>query len=143
MKYFGILTLFLFAMSCSPTYRYFTKETNDSHKWTTENLSQIQFYISDDIILYRDASTGESYVEGGKIKMIEGRKVEEIIIKRGTKGQYLFSPRADQYAISFDANDDTKYLVFGASPKVDQRYVLLAKEWQKSSWYRHIWRTNL
>ncbi len=119
--------------SCGPSLRYYTKNIHDDFQWTTESLSKIQFYLSDDIILRRNLTSGESYVENGKIKTIEGHKVEEIIIRSGTKGVYVFSPKTEQYAISFDPKDDTKYLVFGPSPKVNERYVLLAKDWNRTN----------
>jgi hypothetical protein len=125
--FFAIAVVML--TSCGPSLRYYTKEINDSYGWTPEQLQKVQFYLSEDIILYRNATNGEGYVEEGKIRSVNGHKSEEIIIKQGTKGVFLFSPKDNQYAISFDENDNSKYLVFGPSPKVRDRYVLLAKEW--------------
>ncbi len=63
--------------------------------------------------------------------MVDGREVEEIVIKKGTPGAFLFSPQKNHYAVSFDNNDDSKYLIFGPSEKVNGRYVLLAKDWDR------------
>jgi hypothetical protein len=125
-----VITIFLFSLiSCAPTLSYYTKDIHDTARWDDADFSKIQFYISDDILLWRDVSKGESVITNGKIKMVDGREVEEVLIKRGTPGVYLFSPQNKQHAISFDATDDNKYLIFGPSEKVNNRYVLLAKEW--------------
>lgn len=117
--------------SCASTYSYYTRDIHESANWDDAELSRVQFYISNDIVLWRDITKGESVVTNGKIKMVNGREVEEVVIKRGTPGVYLFSPQKKQYAISFDPNDDSKYLIFGPSEKVGERYVLLAKEWDR------------
>jgi hypothetical protein len=131
MKTVALAFVFLFLASCAPTLKYYTKDIHDDSRWSDSELSKIQFYISNDIFLWRDISKGESVITNGKIKMVDGREVEEVIIKKGTPGVFLFSPQKNQYAISFDANDDTKYLIFGPSEKVNGRYVLLAKDWDR------------
>lgn len=131
MKIFiGLFTLLVIG-SCAPSLSYYTKDIHDNARWDDKDLSKIQFYISADIILWRDITKGESVISNGKIKMVDGREVEEVIIKRGTPGAFLFSPKQKQYAISFDPVDDSKYLIFGPSEKVNDRYVLLAKDWGK------------
>jgi hypothetical protein len=116
-------------ISCGPTLRYYTNDVRELSGLNPDNLRNVQFYLSDDIILWRELSRGELSIFKGKIKMTEGKKVEEITIKKGTPGVFLFSPKSHQYAISFDSHDDTHYLVFGPSDKVKGRYVLLAKYW--------------
>lgn len=117
--------------SCAPTLKYYTKDIHDDNRWSDSELRKIQFYLSNDIILWRDISRGESVITNGKIKIVDGREVEEVIIKKGTKGAFLFSPTKNHYAVGFDASDDNKYLVFGPSEKVNGRYVLLAKDWDR------------
>ncbi|MBK8625756.1 MAG: hypothetical protein IPN86_09415 [Saprospiraceae bacterium] len=131
MKSLVFLAALVSLVSCVPSLSYYTKDIHNTEQWNDSDLSKIQFYISDDILLWRDITNGESVIDNGKIKMIDGREVEEVIIRKGTPGVYIFSPQNKQYAISFDATDDTKYLIFGPSEKVNNRYVLLAKEWGK------------
>jgi hypothetical protein len=131
MRTVVFLFVILFLASCAPTLKYYTKDIHDDSRWSDSELSKIQFYLSNDIFLWRDISKGESVIANGKIKMVDGREVEEVIIKRGTPGVFLFSPQKKHYAIGFDANDDTKYLIFGPSEKVNGRYVLLAKDWDR------------
>ncbi len=125
---FGMMGLF----SCAPSLSYYTEKVHHELGRHEGDLKDIQFYISRDIVLWRDVSSGTSVVSNGKIKMVEGRRVEEVIIEHGTPGVFLFSPKKDQYAIGFDPNDDSKFLVFAPSSQMNGRYVLLAKEWGRS-----------
>ena len=126
---FSLVVLFL--ASCAPSLKYYTKEIHDDSRWSDSELGKIQFYLSNDIFLWRDVNRGESVITNGKIKMVDGREVEEIVIKKGTPGAFLFLPQKNHYAVSFDNNDDSKYLIFGPSEKVNGRYVLLAKDWDR------------
>jgi len=128
----AIAILAISLTSCSTPKSYYTKDIHDSNRWSESELRNIQFYLSGDILLWRNITRGESTVVDGTIKIKEGKEVEEIIIRKGTKGVYLFSPQHNNYAVSFES-DDNKYLVFGPSAKADNRYVLLAKEWVRNS----------
>ena len=128
--FFYILVGSIFFASCSPKLSPFTEKVYDDFNQSESVLSKVQFYLSSDIVLYRDFGSSESRVEKGSIKMINGRKVEEVIFKKGTPGVYLFSPKQNRVAISFESNDDN-YLMFGTNPKAGGRFVLLAKEWKK------------
>jgi len=129
--------LYLFAASvlmlnCSPRLSPFTQNLQEENSWDEDDLSKIQFYVSRDIRLYRDHKSGESKIEDGKVRMVNGRKVEEIIISKGTPGVLVLNPKSDRMAISFEDGNDGRYLMFGPNPKAGDRYVLLAKEWKKS-----------
>ena len=134
MQYFKIFSIAIVSVlvmsSCSPTLYPFTDNVYDEFSSSTETLSKVQFYLSDDIVLFRDYGGKSTSVENGTIKIIDGRKIEEVIFKKGTPGVFLFSPKQDRVAISFEADDD-KYLMFGPNQKVGGRFVLLAKEWKK------------
>jgi len=123
-----ILSMVMFS-SCSKKLSYFTDNLYDEYSWSEEDLKQIQFYLSDDIVLYREASSDNARISEGKIKIRDGRKVEEIVFKEGTPGLLIFSPKEDRFAISFEQND--KYLMFGPNAKAGGRFVLLAKDWKK------------
>ena len=128
---FTILSIVLLGFSCSPHLSPFTQELYQNSNWTVDDLKQIQFYLSKDIVLYRKVSKGESSIHGGKIKIKKGQKIEEIIIEAGTPGVVLFSPKKDRLAVSFESNGNDRFLIFGPNPKVGDRYVLLAKDWKK------------
>ena len=94
-------------------------------------MSKIQFYLSEDIVLRREVRQGDTRIREGKIKIVNGRKVEEIVFKSGTPGIFLFSPKEDRMAVSFEEGGDKRYLMFGPNPKAGNRYVLLAKNWNR------------
>ena len=116
--------------SCSKKLTYFTDELYDENRWSEKELKRIQFYVSEDIKLVRGSSSGNSRIEDGKIKIKADRKVDEIIIERGTPGVFVFSPKENRFAISFDDDNDL-YLMFGPNKKANGRYVLMAKEWKR------------
>ena len=134
MQYFKILIAALVTMvcisSCSPTLYPFTDDVYDEFGQSEDKLSKIQFYLSNDIVLYRDFGNQKASVRDGKIRIVDGRKVEEIVFKKGTPGVFVFTPKKDRIAVSFEEGDG-KYLMFGPNNKVGGRFVLLAKEWNK------------
>ncbi len=136
---FGVL---LFA-SCSDRLVPFTQDLYEEYRWTDEDLQKIQFYLSQDILLYRTIKSGDTEITRGEIRIRDGVKVEEIVIPAGTPGVFLFSPKANRMAISFE-DGDKHFLMFGPNEKLDGRYVLLADKWEKhqgtvtygGSWYK-------
>lgn len=133
MRILIFLSLFIGLSACSPRLTPFTQEIYDQNRWSEQELQKIQFYLSDDIVLRRQYKGGESTIEGGKIRMVDGREVEEIIFKAGTPGVLLFMPKTDRFAISFESNGEERFLMFGPNPKAGDRYVLLAKDWDRRS----------
>ena len=135
MKYFKIVTIAIMSAmvisSCSPKLFPFTDNVYSEFDASDRRLSKVQFYLSGDIVLYRDFGGKRTSVENGTIKIVDGRKVEEVIFKKGTPGVFVFSPKRNRVAISFEAGDD-KYLMFGPNQKAGGRFVLLAKEWKRN-----------
>jgi len=131
--------------SCSKSLTSFTDKLYKEQRWSDSQLEKIQFYLSDDIVLRRDAGSSQSKLDGGQIQIIDGRRVEQVIFKKGTPGVFVFSPSRDKFAISFEDNSD-KYLMFGPSEKWSGRYVLLAKEWKRNrgkiSYDGKVWNTS-
>jgi hypothetical protein len=124
------LVCVLTAIGCSRELRPFTSNILQEGGWSDSDLQKIQFYLSDDIVIRRNLTEGASEITSGTIKMVKGRKVEEVRIKRGTPGTFLFRANKDNFAIGFDANSDKRFLMFGANPKKQGSYVLLASEWK-------------
>ena len=81
----------------------------------------------------RELSGSRSEIVSGEIKMVDGRQVEEVVIRKGTPGVLLFMPEKDRFAVSFEDGGRERFLVFGPNPKVNGRYVLLASEWKRRS----------
>lgn len=119
--------------ACSPQLTTLTDDLREDNRWTERELSQIQFYLSEDLTLSRERRRGTTDIVQGRVRVEDGRDVEEVIIDRGTPGVVLFSPKDGHLAIGFDPSDDDRYLVFGANPKRGGRYTLLAKDWSRYS----------
>ncbi len=139
--------MLILGSSCSPSLTPFTKDLYESNNWSENDLSKIQFYLSKDIVLHRDRGSDRSSISDGKIRIVDGREVEEIVFKKGTPGVFLFSPNRDNFAISFESgNGKEKFLIFGPNEKLSGRYVLLAKDWKrrngKVSYNDKVYRTS-
>ena len=126
---FYSLTILILS-SCSSKLRYFSQDMYDSYRWDEDQLKSIQFYVSDDIVLWRKISDQDARIKDGKIRVMDDSEVEEVIIRKGTPGLVMFIPKRNNFAISFDKRDKN-YLMFGPNPKARDRYVLLAKDWNK------------
>lgn len=132
IKYaFLLLGLGLLFNSCSPNLSPFTQKLYEDNNWSETELRKIQFYLSDDIVLYRELTGGKSEIVEGEIKIVNGRKRDQITFRRGTPGVFLFSPKTNRFAVSFENGGDDRYLIFGPNPKVANRYVLLASDWNR------------
>lgn len=131
----GIIALLLFTVvltSCGPSLSPFTQRLYQEQGWTQEDLKEIQFYVSEDIVLRRQANEGRSRINDGEIRITDNGRVDEVTIRRGTPGVFVFSPKNNRFAVSFDKNDDL-YLMFGPNPKTGNRYTLLASDWNRRS----------
>lgn len=126
----AFLGIFLLS-SCGPTLKPFTQSMYEEYEWSERDLQNVQFYLSHDIVLTRKATGHETSIKEGKIRVKEGKKIEKVLIKRGTPGVLVFMPKKNRFAISFD-HDDDKYLMFGPDRKANGRFVLLAKDWKRN-----------
>jgi len=125
---FFALTLIL-CSSCSKKLTYFTQSLYEENNWNEAELKRIQFYLSEDLELYRTASGGSTSIEDGQIKLEDRRKVDMVLIEKGTPGTFVFSPKKNRYAVSFD--ESGAYLMFGPGKRTRGRYTLRAKEWKE------------
>jgi hypothetical protein len=129
IQIFTLLLAFT-AIGCSPELRPFTSNVLQEGGWSDSDLQKVQFYLSDDIVIRRNLVEGTSAITSGTIKIVKGEKVEEVRIKRGTPGTFLFRAGKNNFAVGFDAASDKRYLMFGANPRRQGSYVLLASEWK-------------
>ena len=131
LNFFVLGLLMVVLSSCGATLTPFTQRLYEDNRWTESELSRIQFYLSQDIVMRRELAGNRSEIISGEIKIIDGSRVEEIVIPSGTPGVFLFSPKADRFAISFEDGSDEHFLMFGPNPKIGDRYVLLASDWNR------------
>ncbi len=124
------LVLGILTMSCSPRLTPLSDEVIKDYKLGPAELQKIQFYTSQDIVLSRRAETGDLSIRSGKIKVIDGEKVEQVVIPARTPGVFVTSPKNDRIAVSFE-KDNQHFLVFGPNPRKGNQYTLLGKEWKR------------
>jgi hypothetical protein len=127
-KIFLFFSLALLFSSCKNLVPY-TDSMRKQHNWTEEQVKRIQFYVSHDVVLHRELTKGSTEIVQGKIKMENGKKVEEILIRAGTPGVLTDMPKENKMLVSFEVGDD-HYLSFGVNPDAGDKYVLLASDWK-------------
>lgn len=129
------LVLFLSASlvlaSCATTLTPFTDNLRKENNWGKEQLAQIQFYVSTDVVLQRKLKleSDGSEIISGKIRVVNGERLEEVIIPRGTPGVITFNPADNRIGVSFEDGDD-RYLMFGPDADRGSKYYVLASDWQ-------------
>ncbi len=125
-----IITLALVTFSCAKKIPY-SKEVEKSYGITEKNLSKLQFYLVNDIVLISDESQNSNSTDldkEGHIIVKEELNTDRILIKSGTSGIFERKEEGNQIAISFEAGDG-KTLSFGASTERG-RYIIQALEWK-------------
>lgn len=90
--------------ACSPKI-YFTEETKDQLERNEVALNNVQYYNSETIVLVRQIKKEEVNVVSGKVKMEQGRYIEEIVIKSHTPGVFTES-NGKVLFISFEDGDN-------------------------------------
>lgn len=126
----SILSLAIILTACSPRLTPFTDQFYQSTPWTLAELNKVQFYLSEDVILYDNQTANtSSTIDGGKVLITKGSAQEEMIFKAGTPGVVVGMPAKGQIAVSFDPDHPEHILLFGPNKRSNNRYVLLAKNW--------------
>lgn len=125
---FFVLVITLLLTGCK-SLAPFTNELRVDNQWSKGDLKNIQFYTSNKIVLNRQLKSNETEIVSGKIKMVDGKRVEQVIIKKGTPGVAVAFPDAERIAVSFEISDQY-YLTFGVNPKRGKRFYLLGKDWK-------------
>jgi hypothetical protein len=129
MKNWIIAAIVMLSLGSCKNLVPYSDALKTKYSLTDEQMKHLQFYVSDPITLQRKIASGATTeVTSGKVRVINGEKVEEIIIPSGTPG-VLVRNDAGKLEISFEKNDD-HFLRFGANPDRYQSFVLLASEWK-------------
>ncbi|GAB5539020.1 MAG: hypothetical protein Salg2KO_11230 [Salibacteraceae bacterium] len=114
--------------SCAPK-SVLKQDVINKHQLEFSDLNNIQFYNSHDIVLTRyEPVTKAKNTEKGNLNLNLGQEVDQVIIKRGTKGRIVKDLGNGKYGVSFE-NDQEKILVFGRQSRFNV-YHLEALEWQ-------------
>jgi len=122
--------LLVIGTSCGTSKTYFTTEIRNKVENNGVSLTKIQYFIDRDVELRREMLQGEAKVTSGKVKIVDGKHVNIITLKRNTPG-ICTGTFPDKLLISFEMGDK-KYLTFGKSRNagVSDPYVILANQWE-------------
>ncbi len=113
---------------CSPKVP-FTQEIRQKYNLSEIELKGLQFYTSHDIVLRRgETSPNEKITQDGTLKVQDGKKVEEIVIKAGTPGVIDQVIDGNRLTIRFE-DGANKYIVFGDMSNRNGYYTLMALDW--------------
>jgi hypothetical protein len=124
-------TLLFFSVSftmiaCSPKVIY-TTNVQQKYKLTESDLKKIQFYTSDDIVLYTKETASKTETDKGELVVKSNSEEERILIKKGTPCIVEKIIGTDKLSISFEVGEG-KFLVFGTA-EANGPYKLLAENW--------------
>lgn len=120
-RFIFLLLSVVLVSSCKNLVPY-TDALRQKYNWSETEIKRIQFYTSDAIVLQRKIKDGSTEIVAGKIKTINGEKVDEVIIPSGTAG-ILVSNTSGKFSISFE-KDDNYSLSFGSNQHMNNRYSL-------------------
>lgn len=127
MKYTFLFACLLTLSSCAPKH-LLNAGVIQTHQLTSEDLTRIQFYNTQDIVLTRYATVkSEKQTTNGNLEVVSGKQLEQVIIKPNTPGRVIRVIDQDQIAVSFEEGDN-RWLVFGRT-KTDPTYRLQASKW--------------
>jgi len=128
MKFFVFqATLGACATSCTVKVP-FTSTIQSKYKLTDRDIQKIQFYLSDQIVLYRASNDGQASANNGELLVQSDRQKHEVILRKGTPG-VVTQVLGDRLVVSFEYGDG-KSLVFGNN-YFDSPYYLMAEEWER------------
>ena len=119
-----------FLSSCA-SYQPFTNDDRLKYNLDEARIKKLQFYISTDVTLQRGerSNQAQEFDKDGKIIVSSSASLDNILITAKTPGVCVKIIDATKIAVSFDATDDNKYLVFG-DPNNRGRYNLMGAEWE-------------
>lgn len=142
MRTISLLSIILITLSsCSTNRMLFTVDTKKQIEEAGVDVTQVQFYNSDEIVLARDISKEEVKVAEGKVRIENGRNIEEIIIPANTPGICELN-NEKTLKVSFDTGEG-KSIPFLVERRGDvvvsgSYFKIGAKEWTRTSRGRKV-----
>ena len=124
-----ILHSIIFLFSSCATKIPFTSELKKQNNLQEEDIKQMQFYLSDNIILSNSESSGTKNTDNkGNLILNNKYSLNKIIIKKGTKGVVEKVISEDMFLVSFEEGN---FIVFGNKTGIG-RYKLMSKKWNNN-----------
>ena len=114
--------------SCISQKVPFTTDIQNTYKFSEERLQSVQFYTSDNIILYVVKSNGATRIANGKIVFNESEIQDQIIIPKNTPCVLEKKLDENHFIISFESGTGRQICFVNNG----NSYSLGAKEWSDS-----------
>lgn len=124
-----LLPALLLAASAAATtgcasYVPFTEELRTQNDLHEAELRNLQLYVSDDIVLRREAtSTGRQITPGHRLVLLSGRTVEEVVIEEHTPG-VMTRLGEGWMTVDFGGGTVLEFAVRGVEPVVDGAFAV-------------------
>lgn len=125
-----LFALFLIFSSCSKKVA-FTSEINSKLNLQEQDLKNLQFYVSEDIVLIKKENYGNANIKDGGLVFNNQSELDRIIIKKGTPTIVRKKVGSDILTMNFEYGNN-KLLVFGNTDS-QGRYYLMAEEWHNKT----------
>lgn len=114
------ILLFVVALSwlltgCTATFVPFTHELRSRHNLSEGDMQQLQYYVSHDVKLRREVQTIGRNIEGGNLKLVEGKTIEEVVINQHTPG-VATAITGQTITISFQEGSELKFSLRTGEP---------------------------
>ncbi len=108
----GALLIAALLMGCGSNMVPFSHELRRQNQLTDDDVRQLQFYVSHEVRLRRDATRTGRHIEGGRLKMLRGKQVEEVVVRDATPGIAL-NVSADAIEVSFQRGSSLLFRLHG------------------------------
>lgn len=136
MRFTAFILVTVLLSSCVGNRMYLTVSTKKKLEQADIDLTKIQFYNSETIVLARQINKEEVDVTQGKVKFKNGRYVQEIIIPAGTPGVCeVFDVKSLRISFEDGEGSTVPFLVErrGGVISDGSGFKLGAREWKKTS----------
>ncbi len=127
LRYILTFSLAAFMLAGCSRKIAFTNAIKQKYQLTEAEIKKIQFYTSEDIILYNKESVNNTGTDKGSLVVSSKSQESRILIKKGTPCIVEKVVDSDKLAVSFETGEG-KVLVFGAT-SANGQYKLLADSW--------------
>lgn len=106
----------------------YTSAIQEKYELSEQELKNIQFFVSDEIVLYKASDDGDASAMNGELLVRSDKQIDEVIIRKGTPG-VVISAGTRKLLVSFEIGEG-RFLIFGSNTE-DGWYHLMAEEWTR------------
>ncbi|MBU2020401.1 MAG: hypothetical protein KJ941_12205 [Bacteroidetes bacterium] len=138
MKSLIFITALILLSSCAVKIPL-TKAIKEEYNLTAQNMKQVQFYVSSQIVIQRSSEKGTSGTNSdGTLVSSKNNEQDRIIILPKTKCVFEKFGNENQVMIRFETGDG-KFIAFATRPNMDNGKFYLLADWQPNKGGRLIY----